>query len=319
MATPSTVFTQMVSSTMRHTPAEVTDNVSRHNPLLMRMKQKKKIVNGGYEVSFPLEYSENETYQRYGGLDTLNVNASDILTSAKYDWAQIALHVVASGKEIRMNSGKEQMVNLVKLKKANVLKTAANNFAIDLYSDGALTNQIGGLAHLIQTNGQGTVAGLDSATWTFWRNKFKEMAGTNAYTKDTILGEMNSLWVQTTNGMDNTDLVVLSHDLYSLYEASQQQLQRYMDADMANSGFKSYKYKTADVIFDENTNFTSTAERGYFLNTDYLYLAQHKDAQWTADDEKRPVNQDAVVIPFYWMGFLACSNRSRQGILIDAA
>ncbi|MCA0000955.1 MULTISPECIES: phage major capsid protein [unclassified Mesorhizobium] len=319
MATPSTIFTQMVSSTMRNVATEVADNVSKHTPVLKRMKQKGKILSGGYEIQIPLEYAENETYQRYSGFDTLNTNASDILTSAKYDWAQIALHIVSSGKELRQNSSKEKMVPLVKTKKGNALRTATNNFSVDMFSDGSLANQVGGFAHLIQTNGQGTVAGLDSSQWTFWQNKFREMTGTNAYTKDTILGEMNLLWMDTTNGADHTDLIVFSHDLFSVYEASQQQFQRYMDADLAETGFKSYKYKTADVVFDENANFTTTAEKGYFLNTDYLYLFQHKDAQWSMDDEKKPVNQDAVVIPLLWMGNFACSNRSRQGVLLDAA
>lgn len=130
---------------------------------------------------------------------------------------------------------------------------------------------------------------------------------------------MNALWLQLVRGADKPDLIVLSHDFYSVFEAGEQQLQRYANADMAEAGFVGMKYKTADVIFDDNTNFSTTAEKGYFLNTDYLYVAQHKDAQWTQDDDKKPVNQDAVVMPFYWMGNLACSNRSLQGVLLDAA
>lgn len=327
MATPSSTFTEMVSTTLRNSATDVADNVSKHNAFLNRLKKKSKIISldGGYEIQVPLEYAENQTYQRYGGYDTLNTNASDVVTSAKYDWAQVALHVVSSGRELRQNAGKNQMINLVKTKKANALKTAANNFSVDVYSDGALANQIGGLANIIQTNGQGTVGGINSATWTFWRNKFLEMTGTNlaatpnAANAASMKADMNRLWLQLNRGADKPDLIVLSHDLYTLYETGEQQLQRYMDADMAQSGFVGLKYKTADVIFDDNTNFTTTAERGYFLNTDYLYINQHKEAQWTQDDEKRPVNQDAVVIPYYWMGNLVCSNRSLQGVLIDVA
>lgn len=320
-ATPSQVFTQMVSTTLRNSATDVADNVSKNNALMNRLKKKGKIrtLDGGTEIQVPLEYAENGTYQRYGGYDTLNTNASDVVTSAKYDWAQVALHVVSSGRELRMNSGKSAMINLVKTKKSNVLKTAANNFSVDFFSDGSLSYQIGGLANLIQSNGQGTVGGLDSATWTFWRNKFREIAGTGTYTKDTILGEMNAIWMALTRGADKPDLVVLSHDFFSVYEASQQQFQRYQDADMAKAGFESYKYKTADVIFDDNANFATNAEKGYFLNTDYLYIFQHKDAQWSQDEEKKPINQDAIVIPYYWMGNAACSNRSLQGVLLDAA
>lgn len=321
MAGPSTIFTEMVSTTLRNSAKEVADNVSKHNALLNILKKKKRIINldGGTEIQIPLEYAENSTYQRYAGFDTLNVNQSDIVTSAKYDWAQVALHVVASGAELRKNSGRSQMINLVKTKKANVLKTAANNFSVDAYSDGSLANQIGGLAQIIQSNGQGTVGGINSATWTFWQNKFLEIAGSNAYTKDTLKGEFNKLWLRLNRGADKPDLIVLSHDFYSVYESGEQQLQRYMDEDMANSGFANLKYKSAQVIFDDNANFTTTAEKGYFLNTDYLYIAQHQEAQWSQDDEKKPVNQDVVVIPYYWMGNVVCSNRSLQGVLLDAA
>ncbi|WP_431321671.1 phage major capsid protein [Rhizobium sp. YTU87027] len=321
MATPSSIFSEMVSTTLRNSAKDVADNVSKHNALLNVLKEKGRIIDldGGYEIQIPLEYGENGTYTRYGGFDTLNTDASDIVTSAKYDWAQIALHVVASGAEIRKNSGRSQMINLVKTKKSNALKTAANNFSIDVYSDGSLANQIGGLAQIIQTNGQGTVGGIDSATWTFWRNKFREIAGSNAYTSATLKQEFNALWLQLNRGADKPDLIVLSHDFYSVYEAGEQQLQRYMDEKKAQAGFVGLKYKTADVIFDDNANFTTTAEKGYFLNTDYLYVAQHKEAKWSQDEEKKPVNQDAVVIPYYWMGNMVSSNRSLQGVLLDAA
>ncbi len=327
MAGPSAIFTEMVSTTLRNSADEVADNVSKHNAFLSRLKDKKKIrkLDGGSEIQVQLEYAENSTYQRYAGLELLNTNASDIVTSAKYDWAQVALHVVSSGKEIRQNSGRYAMINLVKTKKGNALRTAANNFSVDLFSDGSLPNQIGGLANIIQTNGQGEVAGIDSATWNFWRNKFKEATGTNnaaapdAAKAATFKADMNSLWLPLNRGADKPDIILFSHDFYSLYEIGEQQLQRYMDAKLAEAGFVGLKYKTADVMFDDNTNFTTTAEKGYFLNTDYLYVDQHKEAQWSQDEEKRPVNQDAVVIPFYWMGNLVCSNRSLQGVLFDAA
>jgi len=327
MASPSTVFTELVTTTDRSWGRKVTDNVSNHNALLNRMKGKGKIKtkSGGYEIAEPLEYAENGTYQRYSGYDTLDTSASDVLTSAKFEYKQVALHITASGKQIRQNSGKEQMMDLVEARKNNATRTAANQFAVDLYSDGSLSDQVGGLAHLIQSNGQGTVGGIDASTWTFWQNQFKEMTGTNlaatpnAANSASMKADMNSMWLSLIRGTDMPDLIVMTHDLYTLYESGEQQLQRYSDAKMANAGFTSIKYKTADVVFDNNTNFGTTDEKAYFLNTDYLCLVQHKDAQWTMDKEKTPVNQDAVVIPMYWMGNLITTQRSLQGVMFDAA
>lgn len=324
MATPSSTFTEMVTTTLRYTGSELVDNVSNHNGLLRKLKDKGKIrtVSGGYELQFPLEYAENGTYTRYAGLDTLNINQSDVLTSAKYDWAQVAIHVVASGREIRQNNGEAAMINLVKARKDVAMKTAANNFSVDIYSDGSLTNQVGGLANIVQTNGQGTVGGINSTTYTFWRNQFREISGSNAYTVATIQAEFNALWLSCMRGTDIPDLISLSYDFYSVFEGSLQQYQRYTNdasTKQATVGYPSLKYKSADVIPDTNTNFTTTAEKGYFLNTDYLYVVQHPEAKWTPDDEKKPINQDAVVVPIYWMGNLVCTNRARQGVLLDAS
>lgn len=327
MATPSQIFTELVTTTDRTWGQKITDNVSRHNALLNRMKSRGKIktVGGGYEIAEQIEYAENGTYQRYAGYDALNTSASDVLTSVRYPYRQVALHVTSSGREIRMNSSKEAMLNLVAARKRSAINTATNNFAIDLYSSGALSQQINGLQNIIQTNGEGTVGGINSTTWAFWRNRFREATGTDTAASPSVAnavqftGDMNRLWLQTTRGTDMTDLIVMTHDFYSLYEVGQQDKQRYADSDLAKAGFTTLKYKSADVIFDDNANFATTGETAYFLNTNYLYLVQHREAQWTPDAEKKPTNQDAVIVPIYWMGNLVCTNRSLQGRLFDAA
>ena len=77
---------------------------------------------------------------------------------------------------------------------------------------------------------------------------------------------------------------------------------------------------SSDVVFDDNDdNFTTTGETMYFLNTDYMELICHPDADWTPLEEKQSINQDAAVTTLIWQGQLCCSNRSLQGVLIDAA
>ena len=316
MASPNSTFTEMVTTTLRNHKKSLVDNVSDQNALLTWLKGKGhiKTESGGYEIAIPLDYAENSTYQRYVGYESLNTQASDVLSAAKYDWAQAAIHVTASGREIRMNNSEQAMINLVKARIKNAMRTASNNMSVDLYSSGALSNQIGGLAALITQDGTGTVGGIVSGTYTFWKNQFVDMTTPAA---SNIIGYMNTAWLSLVRGTDKPDLIVASHDLYNYYESALQANQRYADSKSASAGFESLKYKTASVIFDNNTNFTSTTEDMYFLNTDYLYLIEHSDARWTQDDEKVPINQDAVVIPMYWMGQLVTSNRSLQGLVFD--
>lgn len=319
MASPNAVFTEMVTTTFRNHPRKIVDNVTNHNALLRLMKERGNIKteSGGYEIVVPLSYAENQTYQRYSGYDPLNINPSDVLSAAKYDWSQVAIHVTASGRELRMNNSEERIINLVKARVQNAMDTAANSFSTDIYSDGALTNQIGGLQHIITADGTGTVGGINATNFPFWKNQFKEMTGTGTYAS--MRQDMNLLWMSLVRGVDKPDLIVMSHDLYSVYEDGLQANQRYADAKMASWGFETVKYKSASVIFDDNDNFSKTAEKAYFLNTKYLYLIEHPEARWSQEEDKVPLNQDAVVIPIYWMGQMCTSQRSLQGIMLDAS
>lgn len=318
MASPNSDFSEIVTTTLRNHPGTIADNVTEHNALLTRLKKKGKVKkSGGYEIVMPLDYAENSTYTRYSGYDTLNISASDVLTSASYEWRQVAINVTASGKELRMNNSKEKIADLVEARIENARRTAANTFKTDLYSTGALSNQIGGLGHIITSDGTGTVGGINASTYDFWKNQFKELDGTGTYAD--IRDDMNDLELLTRRGNDQTDMIVSTHDLYSAYWSSLSDLQRYTKSDEAST-FKNVMFKDIPVFFDDDAdNFSTTGEVMYFLNTDYLELICHKDADWAVQDEKTSTNQDAVVIPILWMGQLCCSNRSLQGKLIDAS
>ncbi len=321
---PNATFTALVTTTFRNHPNMVADNVSNNNALYRRLYKKGKVnlIDGGWEIVRPLDYTENSTYQRYSGYDTLNISPSDVLTAANYAWKNVAIHVSASGTEIRNNSGKERIINLVEARVKNALRTFANDMSSDIYSDGTATNQIGGLKAIVADAGTGTVGGINSSTYTWWQNVVQSNAsplqGGGAVTigTTTIQTQMNNLWYALTRGGDVPDIIVADNNYFDFYEESLQQYKRYMDSDEAQGGFLALKYKTADVFFDGGTKGGGIASNHmYFLNTDFLEMAVHRDANLERLDDKISLNQDAVVIPFLWQGNLVCSNRSLQGVL----
>lgn len=321
MASPNATFTELVSTTFRKHSKDVKDNVSKNNALYARIDSKgnTRKEDGGLTIVAPLDYANNSTYQRYSGYDVLNVGASDVITAAEYQWRQIAINVVANGLELRVNSGESRIINLVKSRMKNAIRTFKNNFSADLYSDGTLPNQIGGLQALVADAGTGTVGGIDSSTWTFWQNLVQSAAapiqGGGAITpgSTTIESLMLPLWLAAVRGDDKPDLIVSSNDYFTFYEVSQTSIKRYTNKEDADGGFVSLKYKNADVIFDGGSGIPSA--HMYFLNTDYMELVVHKEADLTVMDEMKPYNQDAAVVPILWMGNLVCSNRSLQGVL----
>lgn len=321
MASPNSTFTELVSTTFRKHGKSFTDNVSKHNALLRYIMANggQREEDGGLSIVEPLDYNSNGTYQRYSGYDVLNVSASDVLSAAEFAWKQIAINIVASGLEMRINRGDSKIIALVKSRIKNGLRTFKNNFSVDLYSDGTLTNQIGGLQSIVADAGTGTVGGINSTTFPFWQNVVQSAAaplqGGAAVTVSATTIEnsiMLPLYLQLTRGDDQPNLIVASNDWYSFYEASQTSLKRYSTADSASGGFVNLKYKKADVIFDGSSGIP--AAHMYFLNTDYLNLVVHQDANMTVLDQVKPYNQDAAVVPVLWMGNLTCSNRSLQGV-----
>lgn len=323
MASPNATFTELVSTTFRKMRTSVADNISKRNALLKYMKKRGnyRLEDGGLTIATPLEYAENGTYQRYSDWDVLNIAQSDVITSAEYQWRQIALNVVSSGRELRINKGESRIINLAKSKLKNAIHTYNNNFSVDIYSAGTLTNQVNGLQALVADAGTGTVGGINSTDWSFWRNSVQSAAapiqggGAVTVSASTIEAQMMlPLWLQLDRGPDDQpDLIVLSNDYWSFYEASQVSLKRYSDKDMADGGFVGLKYKNADVLFDGGSGIPTA--HGYFLNTRYLELVAHEDADLEVMDEIRPVNQDGAVVAILWMGNLTLSNRYRQGVM----
>ena len=83
--------------------------------------------------------------------------------------------------------------------------------------------------------------------------------------------------------------------------------------DLAGRLADALRSRKADVFFDAASLIS--ASHMYFLNTDYLELVVHRDANMEMMDDLRSINQDAVVIPILWMGNLTVSNRSLQGVI----
>ena len=317
MPSPNATFTELVTTTFRKHRKQIKDNLSNRNALLKYMMKRGnyRLDDGGLTIVTPLEYAVNSTYQRFADWDVLNISASDVFTAAEYQWRQVALNVVASGMELRKNSGESQIINLAKSRIQNAIHTFNNSFSTDLYSSGSATNQVNGLQAIIADTNTNTVGGIDAGTWTFWQNTVRDASDESVTVSATTIenGMMLPLWLTLDRGPgDQPDLIVMDNTWYSYFESSQVSLKRYNDVTKGDAGFVTLKYKHADVLFDGNSGIPTT--HMYLINTNYLQLVAHRDADLEIMEDMRPVNQDGSVTPILWMGNLTCSNRLRQGV-----
>lgn len=310
-------FTELATVTLNNYSRTIADNVSKHNPLLLRLMQRGNNVPvmGGDKILQNLDVSENGTFTWYSGAETLSVSASEVLSVASFDWKQANVNVVINGLERIKNAGREQKFDLLKARIANAERTIKNSVAAALFYSNTENGgkAIGGLQHLVpDLPTSGVVGGIDASAYPFWQSKVYDFSvqGVTA-SKDTIVPAMNYIHLQTHRGTDEIDMWIAGATYFGYFETKMQEQQRFTTADNGNAGFPSYKYKKADVFYDSNCSAT----RMYGLNTNFIHFRPSSERNFVTDDQKAPVNQDALVIPLYWAGNMTVSNRALQGVI----
>lgn len=317
----NSTFTELVTTTYRKHKKGIKDNITNRNAFLKKIRSKgnSRTEDGGLSIVEPLDYAQNGTYQRYSDWDLLNIQQSDVLSAAEFNWRQVAIHVVASGRELRINSGDAQLEKLVAARLKNAIRSYENNFSSDVYSAGSLANQIGGLQHLIADTPTNTVGGIDANAWPFWQNKVFDLSVNSVTMSATTIENdaMLPLWLILDRGKgDAPDLILMDANYYKFFEKSQTSIKRYAKSEDIEAGIVNMSYKTAQVIYD-TTASGIPANHAYFINTNYIKLVSHQDADMDTMEKKEPVNQDGEVIPILWMGNMTVSNRSLQGVIIE--
>lgn len=323
MASPN--ISELITSAIQSRTGEAANNVLKNNALLKRLSDKGKVkpVSGGTSIYQELTYAENSTFQYYDGGEALSVQASDVLTSAEFNWKQAAVAVYITGKEEAINSGKEQILDLLETRIQNAEDTMKNNLSVGIYSDGTGSGgkQIGGLQYLVaDTPTSGTVGGINRATYSFWRNISFDATtdGGAAASSANIQSYMNRVYIQLVRGADRPDLIVADNTYWRVYLESLQSIQRIASDSMAQAGFMSLKYMDADVVLDGGFGAAAPANHMYFLNTKYLFWRPHRQRNMVPlSPDRFALNQDATVKLVGFMGNLTCSNCSLQGILKD--
>lgn len=314
-------YNDVFTVTLESRSKSLADNVSKNNALLSRLKEKGNLrpVSGGSKILEELEYGQGDMVW-YSGYDSISYSPKQLFSAAEYALKLCAVPVAVSGEELLINSGDEQVMDLFEKRIANAEKTMCNQMSAAIYGDGTGSSgkAIGGLALLVADDPtSGTVGGINRATTgnEFWRNQSLSAALTASNIKE----KMNTVYLNCCRGTDKPDLIVCDDSLYSLYEGTLADLQRFCNPKMADAGFTSLKFKGADVIFDGGNGGHCPAKHMYFLNTDYIYLRSHKDRNMKViGGERMAVNQDALYKIIGWAGNMTMSNAAVQGVLIDS-
>ena len=310
MASPN--ISELATTTIESRRRKLADNVSDNTALLSRMKQRGRVVpiSGGETIYEELEYDENATYKRFSGYEVLDIRPSDVFSAAEFDLRQVSVAVTISRLEQLKNAGKERMIPLLERRISNAEKTMVNGLSGDLYSNGMADGgkQIDGLGIAVPTANNGTYGGIDRGTFEFWHSQVK-----SGSTATNIRADMMEMWTRTCRGMDKVDLIPADNAMYIRFWGALQDQQRFANARMAQMGFTSIKFISADVVLDGGVGGSAPTNTMFFLNTDYIRWRPHSDENMNASEDRYATNQAAMVKLILWAGNMTCSNCELQG------
>jgi hypothetical protein len=319
MADPNSDFSEYASTTIANYSKDMADNISDNIPLYAYLKEAGNVVpcDGGTQITEQLLYGDNATVKWYDGYEQLDVTPNDAVTTASFDWKQLNGNIVFNGKEVAINSGTSKRHDIIEARTQACEISLTNTLGAALFAVGTGSGgkEIGGLQAMVPTAyNTGIYGGINRATSTnaWWRSQLFD-ASDNSITLSTteMVHGMNRAYLLGQRGMEAPDLVIMGATHYAFYEQQLQAQQRFADQKQGRAGFLAYKYKGADVIYDPNCYTTST----YFLNTKYIRLRPHTSRNFKVASQKFPTQQDATIIPIYWMGNVTCRNANMQILL----
>lgn len=273
---------------------------------------KKRKLTGGESIVVPIMYEANSTANSYTGYDTLDVTPQDGVTLAQYAWKQISVSISINGREERMNGDSEtKMLDLLKSKIKQAEMSLANTISTQLFGDGTgnSSKDITGLQAIVANSPTtGTLAGINRATYSWWRNQSRSSAGSFAANG---VNYMRQMFNDCARGQKKPQLILTTQDVFEFYEDALRPEYRNTNKTLGDGGFENLDFKSIPVVYD----LDCPSGNMYFLNFDFLEWVVHEDADFATTPFVRPENQDARVAQVLVMGNLTCSNCRFQGVI----
>lgn len=341
-------YDALLSTTLFAYRDTMVDNIFKYNAFLAALKKFGGIEyqDGGERVQQPLMYETNDTVASYKGYEQLTVKPQDGITSAFFEWSEIAGTISISRREERQNSGESALMRLLEKKVMQCemsIKAAVNQQLVQgtvntaTFVPGNSAKDLLPLGYFLRYAPNtdplagGNVGNIAAATYDWWRPNIATFGGSAAtghkfgLTITTYAGMkvgMHRMYNFCTRGADGSapNIVLADQTTYETYENALDQQVRYTNQSLGDMGFDNIKIKGATMIWDElvpdlYTGTTAlTTGTAFFLNTQFYKLVIDKQTDFITTPFIEPENQSAKTAKVLFMGQATVSNPRKLGM-----
>jgi len=261
----------LYTTTWEHRKGKAFDNIFTATPFWYWMKDKGKLKTeqGGRFIMYPIEYDMNSEIAWISKGEAVNLADYEFLTETKWDWRYLVASLVRFGIDDQQNRGKAQIINLMNAKMRNTDGALIDTLETALF--GAQSGKsIEGLQNLVPDDSDGTedAGGIDPLTYSYWRNKEKNMTGLSCSVH--LVSQMRTMLNNCMNNklMDKPDLILTAQTPYEYYEDETMEQKQIVNKKLGDAGFENIEFKGTPMVWSP----ACAATRMYFLNTNFLYL-----------------------------------------------
>jgi hypothetical protein len=317
-------YQQILSMSLEDRSSGYQDLVSNNNALLAVLRRKGLWQTySGPRIRQTLQVAK-QVAQWYSGFDQLLNPAIDLFNDAFYDPKMVVVPVIISMNEILNNEGEAQLIDVFSAYIDAAERSLEDTLDAAIYSDGtANTNkQITGLAAAVPLlPNTGTYGGINRATAgnEIWRTSTfdaNSLIGFTAVNSTSIRPILNYIMTRQSRGRDYADLLIMSPEHYSAYDAATIAIQRQQnETSLGKLGFSALEYigggKRAEIVLDGGIGSNMPANTTFGLNTDSLRLRYHPSRNFDKlfdGDGQMPIDKDAIAQFLGFMGELTMTN-----------
>lgn len=341
----------LLTTTLRAFQPRLNDNITRGNKYINWLKEHGRMrkQDGGERVKVALMHAQNSTADIYSGYGNLDTTPQDGITSAFYEWSQMAVSITISRKEERQNSGASRILGLLESKTTQAeasLKELLNNCLVAgritaSATDGRFLARVGRLdsgangplplAALIDGTAARSVAigNINGATYSFWQNKVSTSAATSW---KGFFGECVGLYNDCSKGTGGSpDLIIDDQRTWEQYWNGLSNQERYVVTDQKTidilGGSDALKFRGAirlwdEVVPDVETNAevvdgigSFTTGTSFYINSNALEYIVDSQTDFMTTPFIHPAGQDARTAEILWMGAVCTNNRRKLGVM----
>jgi hypothetical protein len=344
-------YDALLTTTARAMQPRIHDNITKSNKVIAWLIEHGKMrkQDGGERVKVALMHALNSTADIYSGYGNLDTTPQDGITSAFFDWSQLAVSIAISRKEERQNSGSSKLLSLLETKTTQAevsAKELQNNCIVAgritaSATDGRFLARVGRLdsgangplplAALIDGTAARSVSigNINGATYAFWRNQVNTSAAT---TWRGFFAECVTLYNDCSKGAGGSpDLIIDDQRTWEQYWNGLSNQERYVVTDQRTidilGGSDLLKFRGAVRVWDEvvpdvETNAevvdgigTFTTGTSFYINSQAMEYIVDSQTDWITTPFVHPVGQDARVAEMLWMGAVGINNRRKLGVM----